>query len=183
VNQDQAAVAPDNERVAPINPARLFEAHGQALFAYAARRLGSALAEDIVAETFRSAIQGSGSFDPAMGNERAWLFGIASNLIRRHWRTEQRRLAALVRIHGYPIGYPDEYEEVDGKVDIRHRMQRLIDRIGKLVPEDRDLLVLIAWEGFSNRDAAAALGIPAGTVGSRLHRIRAALRKGETRDY
>lgn len=62
-------------------------------------------------------------------------------------------------------------------------MQRLIERIGHLAPDDRDLLVLIAWEGFSNQDAAAVLGIPAGTVGSRLHRIRAALRHGETHDY
>lgn len=182
MNHDQAVVAPDTERVAALNPARLFEAHGQALFAYAARRLDSVLAEDIVAETFRSAIEGAGRFDPALGNERAWLFGIASNLIRRHWRTEQRRLAALVRADGYPIGYTDDFEMVDGKVDTRHRMQRLIDRIGQLAPEDRDLLVLIAWEGFSNQDAAAVLGIPAGTVGSRLHRIRAALRQGESYD-
>lgn len=67
----------------------------------------------------------------------------------------------------YPTGYTDEFEGVDGKVDTRHRMQRLIDRIGQLAPEDRDLLVLIAWEGFSNQDAAAVLGIPARTVGSR----------------
>jgi RNA polymerase sigma factor (sigma-70 family) len=182
VNQDQAAVAPANTRVAPLNAARLFEDHGQALFAYAARRLDSALAEDIVAETFRSAIEGASRFDHALGNERAWLFGIASNLMRRHWRTEQRRLAALVRSHGYPIGYTDDFEVIDCKVDLRNRMQRLSDRVGELPPEDRDLLVLIAWEGFSNRDAAAVLGIPAGTVGSRLHRIRSALRQGETHD-
>jgi RNA polymerase sigma factor (sigma-70 family) len=182
VNQNQAAVAPDNQLGAPLNPARLFETHAQALFAYATRRLDSALAEDIVAETFRSAIEGAGRFDPALGNERAWLFGIASNLIRRHWRTEQRRLAALVRSHGYPIGYTDDFEGIDGKVDTQDRMQRLIDRVGQLAPDDRDLLVLIAWEGFSNREAAAVLGIPAGTVGSRLHRIRAALRQGETHD-
>jgi DNA-directed RNA polymerase specialized sigma24 family protein len=120
VNHDHAAVAPDTERRAPLNPAHLFDTHAQALFAYAARRLDSALAEDIVAETFGLAIQGAGRFDPALGNERAWLFGIASNLIRRHWRTEQRRLSALVRIHGYPIGYPDDFEGVDGKVDTRN---------------------------------------------------------------
>jgi DNA-directed RNA polymerase specialized sigma24 family protein len=62
-------------------------------------------------------------------------------------------------------------------------VQRLMDQVGQLAPEDRDLLVLIAWEGFSNRDAAAVLGIPAGTAGSRLHRIRAALRQGEPNDY
>ncbi len=123
MNQDQAATAPGVDRALPLNPTSLFEANGQDLFAYAARRLGPALAEDIVAETFRSAIEGAGRFDAAMGNERAWLFGIASNLIRRHWRTEQRRLAALVRSDGYPIGYTDDFERVDGKVDTRHRVQ------------------------------------------------------------
>jgi RNA polymerase sigma factor (sigma-70 family) len=163
VNQDQAAVAPELGQAVPLNPARLFESHGRALYAYAARRLGPTLAEDVVAETFRSAIEGARRFDPERGNEQAWLFGIASNLIRRQWRTEQRRLAALVRSHGYPIGYTDDYE----RVDTRDRMDGLVDRIGQLPAEDRDLLVLIAWEGFSNRDAAAVLGIPAGTVGSR----------------
>jgi RNA polymerase sigma factor (sigma-70 family) len=182
VNQDQAAVAPDTERLMSLNPAVLFEAHGQDLYAYAARRLGSELAEDVVAETFRSAIEGGYRFDPALGNERAWLFGITSNLIRRHWRTEQRRLVALVRSDADPSGYTDDFDRIDGKVDTRHRVQRLMDQVGQLAPEDRDLLVLIAWEGFSNREAATVLGIPAGTVGSRLHRIRAALRQGETHD-
>jgi DNA-directed RNA polymerase specialized sigma24 family protein len=110
--------------VLPPNPTSLFEANGQDLFAYAARRLGPALAEDIVAKTFRSAIEGAGRFDPTVGNERAWLIGIASNLIRRHWRTEQRRLSALVRIHEYPIGYTDDFEGIDGKVDTGRRVQR-----------------------------------------------------------
>jgi anionic cell wall polymer biosynthesis LytR-Cps2A-Psr (LCP) family protein len=61
-------------------------------------------------------------------------------------------------------------------------VQRLMDQVGQLAPEDRDLLVLIAWEGFSNRDAAAVLGIPAGTVGSRLHRIRAAWQQDRSSD-
>jgi RNA polymerase sigma factor (sigma-70 family) len=178
VNQDQAAVRLDTGKANKLDPARLFDAHGQALYAYAARRLGSTLAEDIVADTFRSAIESAGRYDPAMGNERAWLFGITSNLIRRHWRTEQRRLAALIRSDGYPIGYTDDYE----RVDTHQRTQRLVDRIGQLAPDDRDLLVLIAWEGFSNRDAAAVLGLPVGTVGSRLHRIRAVLRQGESHD-
>ena len=58
------------------------------LFAYLARRVGRELAEDLLAETFRAAIESYSKFDSTRGSEKAWLFGIATNLLRRHWRTE-----------------------------------------------------------------------------------------------
>lgn len=158
--------------------AALFEQHCQSVYAYAARRLGPTLAQDIVAETFGIACEQLDRFDPKRGSERAWLFGIASNLIRRHWRTEQRRLAALAR-SGLTTDMSDGVDLVDDQLDAERRLQTLLAAVERLGPDDRDLLVLIAWEGFSNREAADALGIPAGTVGSRLHRIRTTLRQGE----
>ena len=75
----------------------MYDDHSASLFAYLARRLGREFAEDLLAETFRAAIDSYPRFDPTRGSERAWLFGIATNLLRRHWRTERRRLLALER--------------------------------------------------------------------------------------
>src|SRR5882672_10516972 len=68
----------------------LFERYSGLLYGYCARRIGADLAEDLVAETFLTAFERRDRFDPAAPNARAWLFGIATNLLRNHRRTEQR---------------------------------------------------------------------------------------------
>ena len=77
--------------------ADLYASHVDALHAYVARRVGRDVAADVVAEAFRIAIEDLGRYDAARGSQRAWLFGIATNLLRRHWRTETRRLTAMSR--------------------------------------------------------------------------------------
>lgn len=145
-----------------------FDDHARSLGAYAARRVGSGPARDVVAETFRVACEQYGSFDASRGGERAWLFGIATNLIRRHWRTEQRRLR--LQSHAARIDAPrvDPLLRVDEQLDARVRYQHVAQAVAELDPDDRDLLVLIAWEQMTSREAADTLGIPAGTVRSRL---------------
>ena len=64
---------------------------------HVARRVGRDLAVHVVAEAFRIAIEDLDHYDDARGSERAWLFDIATNLVRRHWRTETGRLAAMGR--------------------------------------------------------------------------------------
>lgn len=149
-----------------------FDAHAQELAGYATRRVGQTLARDIVAETFQIALQLHASYDPGRGGERAWLFGIASNLIRRHWRTEERRLRTQARAARADIQPADPLLRVDERLDANSHYQRVVDAVATLDPDDRDLLVLIAWEQLTSREAAAALGIPPGTVRSRLTRIR-----------
>ncbi len=142
---------------------------------YAARRVGRHLADDVVTDTFRQAIESFDSFDPEQGGERAWLFGIANNLLRRHWRTEQRRRDALERT---VIAEQTDRPSADvaagavGRLDARAEAAGVLSAVGQLLPDDYDLLVLTAWEHMSSSEAAAVLGIPAGTVRSRLHRIR-----------
>src|SRR5215831_2297951 len=75
----------------------IFERHFDAVFGYARRRVGADLAEEIVTDTFTTAFDRRRSFDPARGDARPWLLGIAANKLRRHWRTERRRLAAYAR--------------------------------------------------------------------------------------
>src|SRR6478736_2241220 len=69
-----------------------FDLHARPLASYASRRVGPNLARDVVAETFRLAFEQYDHFDGTRGTERMWLFGITTNLIRRHWRAEERRL-------------------------------------------------------------------------------------------
>lgn len=149
-----------------------FDQHAAALATYAARRVGPTLARDVVADTFRIACVKFDQFDPGQGSERAWLFGIATNLIRRHWRTEERRLRIQAQAFRINSTSGDPLLRVDERLDAREHYQRVVDAVAELDPEDRDLLVLIAWEQMNSREAAAVLGIPAGTVRSRLRRIR-----------
>ncbi len=164
---DVPAVRSDAETVSAW-----FDEHARSLGAYAARRIGSGLARDIVAETFRVACERYDQFDPVRGGERAWLFGIATNLIRRHWRTEERRLRIQAHAARIESMRGDPLLRVDERLDASVRYERVVEAVAQLDPEDRDLLVLIAWEQMTSREAAAVLRIPAGTVRSRLNRIR-----------
>lgn len=151
----------------------LYERHVRDLHAYASRRLGRDLADDVVAETFRRAFEHRGRFDPALGSERGWLFGIATNVIRRHRRTELRRMAALARSDAPSANAGgDPLLAVVPRLDASREIGSVLDAVARLSPDDHDLLVLVAWEGLSSAEVAEALGIPRGTVRSRLHRIR-----------
>lgn len=152
-----------------------FDEHAAGLAAYAARRVGADLARDIVADTFRVALEQYERFDPRHGEARAWLFGIATNLIRRHWRTEERCLRTQARAldgRGTPL---DPLLRTVEQLDAGRRYQQVVSAVALLPADDRDLLVLVAWEQMTSRQAAAVLGIPPGTVRSRLSRIRAEL--------
>ncbi len=159
-------------RPVPEVVAGWFDLHARALAGYAARRVGSSLARDIVADTFRVACEQFDQFDASRGGERAWLFGIATNLIRRHWRTEERRLRVQAEAARVDTGPVDPLLRADERIDARARYGRVVDAVALLEPDDRDLLLLIAWEQMTSREAADVLGIPAGTVRSRLNRIR-----------
>ena len=160
--------------------ATLFEAHARGLHRYLARRVGQ-VADDLLAETFVEALRSREQFDP--GREpRAWLYGIATNLLHRHYRQEQRRFEATARDAATrELSPPDNPGEITvGHIDAQRRVNRLAAAIAGLAPADRDVLLLTAWAGLDSGEIAAALGIPTGTVRSRLHRIRRDLRTHES---
>jgi hypothetical protein len=102
--------------------------------------------------------------------ERRWLFGISSNLLRNELRSEQRALRALARVASEP-GHGDTDAATLESTD-------LPDVLAALDADQRDVLLLYAWEGLSYREVAVALGVPVGTIRSRLARARARLRAG-----
>ncbi|WP_433061294.1 RNA polymerase sigma factor [Dactylosporangium sp. CS-033363] len=156
--------------------AEVFDRHYEHIYAYAARRLGPDLAEDVASETFLVAYDRRDGFDAARGDVRPWLYGIASNLIMRHSRAEARRLKAFAR-SAEPDSGPDDTELVPGRVDAGGARGRLAAALNRLSLADRDVLLLVAWAGLNQQEAAAALGIPPGTARSRLHRARQEMRK------
>lgn len=154
---------------------RLFDEHAAGLHRYLARRVGMTIADDLVSETFLAALRGRHGYDPTRGGVRAWLYGIASNLLRRHVRSELRELRATARLVAAPVVEPPEAGVAD-RLDARARVAQLAAALTCLSDGDRDVLLLTSWAGLSPVEIGQALGIPAGTVRSRLHRTRRWLR-------
>jgi len=159
---------------------KMYRDHSGDLFAYLARRVGRQRAEDLLADTFRSAIESYATFESGPGNERGWLFGIATNLVRRHWRDEQQRLRTLKRSDLASRMGADPLVGVDdgtaNRVDAETHAALLLAAVSELDPEDRDLLILSGWEHMNSRQIGDVLHIEPGTVRTRLHRIRQQLR-------
>ncbi len=153
----------------------LFDRYFVPLHRYASRRLGAATGDDVAAETFLVAFRERGRFDPARGSVRVWLYGIATNLIRGHQRAEVRGYRAYARAAAEPV-YAAEEERVDARLTAAAAREVLVAALADLSSGDRDALLLVVWGELSHEETAGALGIPAGTVGSRLYRARRRLR-------
>jgi RNA polymerase sigma factor (sigma-70 family) len=148
----------------------VFELNFDAVYGYLARRVGPDLARDLASETFTRAFAARRRFDAGRGEVRPWLFGIAHNLLRHHYRDEDRRLRALAR-----LDVPDAADEKQPP-----DQGRLAEALAGLSPEERDVLLLFAWADLSYEQIAGVLEIPLGTVQSRLHRARAHVRAALT---
>ena len=156
--------------------AGLYDRHAATLHRYVARRLGPAPADDIVADTFLDAFRKRHRYDPAVPDARPWLYGIAANLIGKHSRAEVRMLRAYARTGADPVLAEASIDEADGRLASAAVRQDLAAALAGLPAGDRDVLLMIAWADLSYTEVATALGIPVGTVRSRLHRARARIR-------
>ncbi len=160
----------------PESFAVLYDRYFGEIHRYVAGRLGTQIADDLAAETFLVAFRKRHAFDPERGAVRPWLYGIATNLLAQHRRSETRRLAALQRAPGEPA--QDGHEDrVTAKVAAANVQGRLAAALKRLSDGDRDVLLLVALADLSYEEVAQTLGIPFGTVGSRLNRVRKKLRR------
>jgi RNA polymerase sigma-70 factor (ECF subfamily) len=153
-----------------------FQAHFPPVYRFIARRVGAALAEDLAAETFATAYRRRAAFDPTQGSLRSWLYGIATNLVRNHWRAEQHLLALDARLVP-EVDLSGSAEAVDQRVTAAMLAPKLATGLAQLTRDQRDVLLLHAWAELSHEEIAAVLGVAPGTVRSRLSRARAALRE------
>ena len=160
----------------PEHFAVLFERHAGVIGRYVARRLGPEAAEDIVADTFLIAFRGRAGYDLTRSDARPWLYGIAGNLIRRHVRTEVRALRALERGGADPVA-ESFADQADARVTAWAVSKTIAAEIASLTTEQRDVLLLVAWADLTYDQVAEALGVPEGTVRSRMNRARTRLRE------
>ncbi|WP_311380582.1 sigma-70 family RNA polymerase sigma factor [Arthrobacter sp. ISL-69] len=155
--------------------AALYDKYSRAVYRYAATRAGESVAEDVMSQTFLVAYEGLDSFDHQWEDARPWLFGIATNLLRRHHRTEARRLKAFAKAAGRG-SYDDGADRVAERLDAAAATSNLAGAMRTLSPADRECLLLYAWADLTYEGIALATGVPVGTVRSRLNRARRIVR-------
>jgi RNA polymerase sigma-70 factor (ECF subfamily) len=143
------------------------------LHRYLRRRVGESTADELTAQTFATAYASWHRFDPSRPL-RPWLYGIAANLLRHHWRSERRMLRAYARTGIDPVVADDD--ETVARLDADAQRRVLAAALGELRPQDREILLLHAWAELTDSEIGAALSLPTGTVKSRLHRTRERLR-------
>lgn len=154
--------------------AALVEIHGQRLFALAVSLIGnSADAEDVLQETLAGAFRGLGKFQ-ARASVKTWLTRILVTQAAK-WRRDRKRqktqsLNEELASADTELAVDSESTGVDRTIDLQAAIQ-------ELSPEHREVLVLREYEQMAYEEMAEALGVPRGTVESRLYRARSALRE------
>ncbi len=168
VSETQAARADD----AVDGFRALVDCHLDPVWRFARRRCDSAEdADDIVAETFAVAWRRRADLPP--GEEVGlWLFGVARRVLANQRRTLERRERLHVRLAAVAPSDPPAADPADADLGDR---PRLADALDRLDPDDRDLLVLRAWDGLAVQDIAVLLGCTPNAASIRLHRARGRL--------
>jgi RNA polymerase sigma factor (sigma-70 family) len=152
----------------------IYDRHAPALLRFLSRRAGARIAEGLVGELFRIAFERRKTFDTSRSSALPWLYGIGSNLLLKHRRDEARRLRANAR-----MAADDAVDRRSSARAIEARLlfPRVAAAIEALPGDEREALLLFAWEELPYQSMAEALDLPIGTVRSRLNRARAHLRE------
>ena len=148
-------------------PSAIFKRHGVAVRRYVVSRVGVGSGEDLAAEVFIRAFRARDKCRADHGSALPWLLGVANHVIGDHRRLERRRLATLER-------FLVEGRELEANPDMGLRAE-MIHALRRLSAADRDTLLLLVWGELSRDEVAAALGVPVGTVNSRIARARTRL--------
>jgi RNA polymerase sigma-70 factor (ECF subfamily) len=147
----------------------MYQRHAGALFGYLHRLAGDRMtAEEILQDTLLAVWRGAGSY-AGRSQVRTWLFGIA----RRQAHNRLRTASAPV-----PVEPVDRADASPGPAELAIAAAggtAVAGAVGQLPEHHRDVIALVFVAGLPLAEAAEVLGIPVGTVKSRLHHARAAL--------
>ena len=152
----------------------LFERYATLIFNYCFRRIGNReTARDMLQVVFLEAWRRR---DKELAPDKVlpWLYGIATNVLRNQRRSERRFAAALRRMPRAEVA-PDFADSAAEHADYERQAQAGLSRLHSLPKREQDVFVLCVGMELSYEDAAYALGIPIGTVRSRLSSARARL--------
>lgn len=153
--------------------ADLVRREGDALLAYFARRVQPREdAADLLSETFTVAWRRARDLPEGEEASRMWLYGVARKVLATHRRGQGRRTALTGQLRA---------ELAPSAQDAHHGVsadaQHAADLVRQLPTPDREIFMLLHWDGFTLTEIGQLLGMPAGTVRSRYARARAALKK------
>lgn len=151
----------------------IFSRHFDAIFRFAARRIGRDSAGDVASEVFVRAFRLRRRYDLSRPECLPWLYGIAVNVIKDRFRRTRRSS----RIHVVVDTSEEVWADVEDRLVAESLADRFNEAIDALAMDDRQTFLLFALEGLAYREIAEALGIPTGTVGSRIARARRIIRE------
>lgn len=155
----------------------LFERHINAVYTHCFRRTGSwSAAEDLASVVFLEAWRRRREVSLSGDSILPWLLAVSNNVVRNRDRSLRRHRRLLAKLPAAVVS-PDPAEEAVSRVDDERAMRRVLEVFSRLLPDEQDVLALCVWAGLSYADAAVALGVPVGTVRSRLSRARDHLRR------
>ncbi|HEX3785592.1 MAG TPA: sigma-70 family RNA polymerase sigma factor [Pseudonocardiaceae bacterium] len=152
----------------------LFWRHGPAVHSYLSRRAGRQDADDLLGEVWLQAFRSRTRYDRSWPDPLPWLYGIAHNVLRAHLRSH-RPTAGYQQPPDRPAD--DPWSAVDDRLDAARDAPMIRAALAALTADDREVLLLVAWEQLRPAEVAIALDLPQGTVRSRLHRARTQLRR------
>jgi RNA polymerase sigma-70 factor, ECF subfamily len=154
----------------------LFERHAKKIYNYCFRRIGDqATAHDLLSIVFLEAWRRK---DKDLPEDKVlpWLYGIATHVVRHQRRSERRFAAAMSRLPTSEAE-PDFTGDADERLDYERQAKHAIGLLRALPDREQDAFVLCEGMELTYEDVAVALGVPVGTVRSRLSRARARLRE------
>lgn len=168
----------DADSVVDVNTAfkKLMAQHGDRLSRFVYKHVGNATdAEDLAQQAFVEAYR---AYETFRGDSKlsTWLYGIAMNLVRNHMSRAPSRVhrfedESVLENTASSTACPRQQLEASELV-------RILDiELGELIPSMREALMMVSLDEMSYEEAAVALGIPVGTVRSRVSRARAHLRR------
>lgn len=156
----------------------IYRRHHEVVLRHVERRVGPDAGADIASEVFIRAFSARTRFNHDYPSARPWLFGIATNLIRHHFRKSRRATTAHQRLMVRELGHaPDGTAESARRVDADLAGPDLARCLEELRDVDREILLAYALHDLTYAEIAQKAGIPIGTVRSRLARARARIRQ------
>jgi RNA polymerase sigma-70 factor (ECF subfamily) len=169
-------VGPGQVRLIGSDP-EIFEAfyreHVEAVQGFVARRVGDReRAADLTAEIFLAAIGAAHRYRTGRGSPKAWLYGIAQNVVAIDRRRAGREQVRDQRLRGSALLDEGDAAEIEARIDAVGAQRRLYEAMERLSESERAVLELVAIDELSLTEAAAAAGIRPVTARVRLHRAR-----------
>ncbi len=153
-----------------------YRAHVGEVTRFVARRVADPqLAADLTAEVFLAVIEAAEHYRGSVGGPRTWLYGIARRVVAAEFRRNARERRAESQLAGRRLLDADDVDRLVAKIDASRQVRELHQELRALPEGERAVLELVAVDGLTVTEAAAALGIRPVTARVRLHRARRAL--------